>query len=503
MTRKGPYGSPRQPVTGDTAETDPETLTGSGWTLLAHGITRGITFAASLVLARLLEPSDFGVIAIATLLLTTLATLTGAGLSGVVVVSRLDLRLLETALMLLLVAGALGAAAIIGAAGPIADLFDAPPLADVLPVLAVTVVIGGLTTFYEAVFQRELRFRRLLLTQLTRALAYTAVAIAAAVAGAGVWSLVAGQLAGAVVYALALVATAPYLVRPRFGLEPARRAFAAGRGFVAHNVLTLFQHHVDVAAIAYMTGTRAAGFYSTAWTVAAVPYNAFTDPVAGAAFPAVAERHRRDESADELGVQLLAMLALFAAPAGVLISATADPLVSTLLGEKWRPAAAALAILGLWLAVVQVEAALGWFLNATGRAGTNAAISAGVTLPLIPALFVSAGAGGIAAVAWVMVASAVAASVALMVAVRNSGALSIRRQIATLQPAVAGCAVTWVTARLAVESTAAAPDAAALAAGLAVGAASYLATLRLLWPATLRRGVAFLKGALRELRARR
>ena len=471
--------------------------------LLAHGITRVVTFVASLVLARLLEPADFGVVATALLVMTGVGTLTGFGLFGVVVTARKDARLFETTLTLLLVGGVLGAGAVISTSGQLAELFDSPPLGTVLSVLSATLVIAALTGFYEAMFQRELRFRGLLLTQLVRAVVYTAVAIGAAAGGAGVWSLVAGQLAAAVAYAVALLATAPYVVIPGFSLARARGAVRSGRGFLGQTVITVVQHNADVGAIAYMNGTRAAGYYSMAWSVATVPYNAFTVPVTSAAFPVVAASHRREEPTSELGLQLLAVLALFVCPAGILVSAGAEPLVGSLLGEKWQPAAAALTVLGLWVAVVQVEAALGWFLNAIGRAGTNAAISAAVTLPLLPALFVGANAGGIAGVAWVMLASAALAAVAMMLAVRSYGGLSLSRQLGTLRPVALGCGVAWVIARLTVDAASGAADGVALLAGVAAGSLAYTATIRLLWPATLSQGAAFVAAVLSELRQKR
>src|SRR5215204_3697307 len=203
--------------------TDDHALTGAGWTITAHAVTRGITFAASVVLARLLNPGDFGVVAVATLLVVGVGTVAGLGVPGFVVVAERDPRLFRTALTLCPLAGSIGAAVIIIASGALADLFDSGRLEAVLVVLSVTLVIGGATTFYEALFQREQRFRSLWVTQLARALTYTTVAIAAAAAGAGIWSLVAGQVAASAAYGAALLLNAPYGVVPGFSATRARQ----------------------------------------------------------------------------------------------------------------------------------------------------------------------------------------------------------------------------------------------------------------------------------------
>jgi len=475
-------------------------LTGAGWTITAHTVTRGITLAAALVLARLLDPGDFGVVAVALLLIAAVGTVAALGVPGVVVVADPNLRFLRTALTLCLLTGVIGAAVIILTSGELAELFDSERLKPVVSVLSVTLVIGGATTFYEALLQREQRFRGLWLTQLTRALTYMTVAIAAAVAGAGIWSLVAGQLAASAAYGAALLLNAPYGVVPGFSSAEARRVVTSGRPFLVQTVMTTVQHNLDVAASAYVAGARAAGLYSMSWTVASVPYNAFTEPVVTAAFPAVARTHRRAGRTSVLGLDLLLILGLFACPAGIIVSATADPLVTTVLGAKWQPATGALTILGVWVALVQVEAALGWFLNATGRAATNSVISAAVTVPLVPALLVGAHLGGIEGVAWVMVGSAVVAGAATMVVVRDTSDLTLTRQLTTLQPAVVGCAAAWVMARLAVAAANGLPAPIALLLGASVGCAVYVVLIRLGWPAAWSRGVTFLKQIVAELR---
>jgi O-antigen/teichoic acid export membrane protein len=175
--------------------------------------------------------------------------------------------------------------------------------------------------------------------------------------------------------------------------------------------------------------------------------------------------------------------------------------VTTVLGAKWEPATGALTILGLWVAVVQVEAALGWFLNAVGRARTNAVISAAVTVPLVPALLVGAHLAGIEGVAWVMVGSAAVAGAAMMVAVRDTGIdLSLGKQLRTLQPVVVGCALTWVVARLAVGAADGLPAPIALLLAASVGCAAYVAVIRLAWPAVWSHGVTFLRQIVAELR---
>jgi lipopolysaccharide exporter len=476
-------------------------LRGAGWTVLSFAVTRLITFGAMVVLAHLLRPRDFGILALALLVVVTTRTVSELGLWGTIVLAEDEVETLRTTLALLFLSGVVAAAVVALAAPALAELFNSPSLERVLQVMSVLLIVGALTTFYEALIQRELQFRSLFHAQLIQGLVFAIVAIALAASGGGVWSLVAGQLAAAVSYSVALVVAAPYRVGPRLIRTRITSPLRRGRGFVVQRLLVHTQHNVDVAAIGYASGSRAVGFYSLAYRVADLPYLAFTEQVAVAGFPSLAAKHRRGEPISQMALDLLAIVAFFACPVGVLLSATAGPFIETVFGSKWTPAAAALAVLGIWSALAQVKAALGWILNAAGRPGANAAISGAVTIPLVPALVVAAEAGGISGVAWVMLVGAAVTAAALMLDVHRSLGIPVPQQLATLSGVAAAGAVAWACARLAVEALTNAPDALALLVGLLVGAATYAAAVWILAPAMLRGGMTFVREAIASVRS--
>lgn len=469
--------------------------------MLGYAATRLITFVATLTLARLLEPSDFGVMALALLVVTTVSSVSQLGLGGAVVLVEREPATLPAALTLLLAGGVAGAAIVVAAAHPAAVLFDVPRLERVLRVFSLMPVISGATTFFEALLQRELRFRARFITGLTQSITFACVAIALAVAGAGVWSLVVGYITAAAAYAAALAQRSPYRVRPSLAIGELRRSLRPAGGFMAQRVLDHAQNSIGIGAAGYALGSGAAGQYSMTYRLADLPYTAFTDPVATAAFPALAHRHRNRESINELALEFVGIVAVFAVPAGLLLSATAEPFVRTVLGANWEPAGTALAVLGVWSAVVQVEAALGWILNSTGRAGVNAKISAAAIALLIPGLLLGTHLDGIRGIAWGMLFGALLTTAAITVYVRRQLGLYVREQAAPLLGVAIAGAIAWLVARLAVEASAGAGDELSLLAGLLLGLASYAAAIRLIAPATMRRGVAFVREAVASVRS--
>jgi PST family polysaccharide transporter len=269
---------------------------------------------------------------------------------------------------------------------------------------------------------------------------------------------------------------------------------------MAHGLIQNIQQNVDIGATAYFLGAQATGHYSLAYRLADLPYAAFTEPVAAVTFPALARSHRRRESTSELGLQLLTVVTVFTCPVCLLMSAAAGPLVAVAFGDKWGPMAGALSVLGCWAAIVQVEAALGWFLNSLGLASINAAVSAAVLVPLLPAVMIAAANGGIVAVAWVMLAAGVATTALLVVRVRRATGLPVRRQLRAIAgTTVAGVAL-WACARAIVGALSDADALSTLLLATAGGLGVYILVLRLLDPGSLRIGLAFAVDAVRNLR---
>ena len=475
-----------------------QSLAGAGWTFLALGVTRGIGFAATLVLARLLDPDDFGLMALAILVVAIFGSVSTLGQRGVLIVEQIDQPLLATALAVLLCGGAAGALVVALAAGPLASLFGDAALEPVLRAMSITLLLTGAITFYEALLQRALRFRARFVTQLVQSVSFAGVALVSAASGAGVWSLVAGQLAGATAYTIALLAAVRTQVRPRFVPDQLRRALLPGRGFLAQGLLQQVQQNVDIGATAYYLGAQPTGYYSMAFRLADLPYFALTDPVATVAFPTLARSHRRQEPTAELGLELFTIVTLFTWPVCLLLSAAADPFVEVLLGDQWAPIVASLSVLGVWAAIVQVEAALGWFLNSLGFPGVSALISAIVTVPLIPAIAVAAAQGGIVAVAWAMLGAGIATSGLSIYFARRRAGLPLGRQFRAVARIAVAATALWLCARVSAEAID--PALPALAVAIVAGLAAYSLLLRFLDPGALRLGRRFIAEALGSLR---
>ena len=241
-------------------------------------------------------------------------------------------------------------------------------------------MLSAPTWFYSTMLQRELEFKRRFRCQLAQSITFAVVAISTASAGAGYWSLVAGQLASTLVFAIALATAAPYRVRPTFERATAMATLREGRGFLAQSGLAFIESNSDSLTVGGFLGSAQLGFYSMAYRVGELPYWGVTEPVATVTFPGFARMRRRGESVTASFLSVLRLVTLVACPMGILLSATAEVFTLTVFGSEWLPMAGVLAILGIWGTLNHTEASIGWLMNSVGRAGLNAGISA-ATLP--------------------------------------------------------------------------------------------------------------------------
>lgn len=469
------------------------------WSLGGTALGRILTLLTTVVLARLLTPEDFGLIALAMVALTVVNVFSDVGLTSVLVVRQdFDRRAQGTVLTMLLVSGALFSVLLFVSAPFAADLFGEPRLKGVLRALSVLSLLSGLYWFYDMLLQRELEFRSRFMAQMARTLAYAVTAVLLAALGAGVWSLVAGQLAGAVVVSVVLLWLAPYRVRPTFQRPAARTALSEGHGFFLQAGATTIQDNLDFVVIGRALGSEALGTYSMAYRLGEVPYAAIADPIARVSFPAFARMRHTGQDVAGGFLRALQLVALVTWPLGLILSGAADPFTRAVLGEQWLPMIGPLGVLGIWAMARATETTVGWFLNSVGEAARSGRISVALLLPFIAALVVGAEFGGTTGVAWAVLAHLVVVVLLLARVAHRRLGISLRRQAAALRSLVIPASGCWAAARLCAVATADLGAWGSLMLAAVAAAATYLVLLRIIDPALLRLAVYELRGMSRR-----
>ncbi len=464
---------------------------------LARYLLAGIT---TLALARLLAPSEFGLVALTVAAQELIAHVAPVGLHDALIQRpRLDRAARDSAWWsTALVSGAL-ALATIALAGPLARVFEQPRLAGLLAAAALAALIRALSMPARAVLARRLDFRTLTLSRVLGMVAGGVAAIALAALGAGVWSLIA--------QAAILNLTGALLVWRAAGWRPGRWDRAAlvelwkfAPSVSAFTVLATVTANADDQLIGYRLGAQALGYYALAYSVVAWPVRDVLGGVAVVFYPVLARYQSDPARLRAIVLEGLQLSTLFAFPALTLIALGAPHLVPWLLGERWRPIVLTVQILalgGLREATMMLN---GVVYRAAGRPHLHLLLAL-VSAPCTLVAFVVGLRHGIAGVAFFYVLAGVLLHPVSWWLLSRTIALPLRDWLAALAPA-AGATLLGALAAAPIlgplRRALALPDGEALAlAGLAAGLA-YAGTLALWRPEPLVRTARALRRLVRQ-----
>jgi O-antigen/teichoic acid export membrane protein len=316
------------------------------WRAVQLAGIQAIYFLRLLILAKLLAPDAFGLLAIATIAISVLMRLSDIGIIPALVHRRdVTLEQQDAAWTVGLTRAALVALALVLAAPAVAQLFSEPAAVPIIQVLALRPLIDASASIGVARLTRELKFRELALVYLPGACTDLVVAVVMAPT-MGVWALVAGALVGSAVTVAVSYGLAPHRPRIRLAWRGVLPLVNFGRWVLLAGIATLAGTLVTQLAVSRMLGATALGLYFLALKLAFLPVEAAGSIVGSVAFPMFSGL--RDDiaaTARSFGT-LLAGLGLLLLPVYALLVALA-PALEEALGARWIGTAPIVRILAL------------------------------------------------------------------------------------------------------------------------------------------------------------
>lgn len=322
--------------------------TGVVWSGGAQIITQLVTLGARIIQARLLSPGDFGLLGMATVVLSFIELLAGLGLGAAVVQApELDETDRSTAFWTAIVQGLVLAVLGVAAAPLVAELFNEPRLVPVLQVLLAGSALLGPLAVVQGFFWRSLDFKTVATRQVTGDILGNALGIALAFGGAGVWSLVAGRLADSAI-GLALVWwKARWRPTWTVSLASLRKLGAYSAGTTAGGVFQAATRQLPAIIIGRALGSEALGLFALTQQIVLMPLQYVARPISRVLFPTFARL--QDRPAELARSYLKWQTAIVALGSLILasIAAVAPVAVPRFLGEKWAPAVPLFALLAI------------------------------------------------------------------------------------------------------------------------------------------------------------
>jgi len=348
-----------------------------GWSYALTAGRVGASTVVTFVLAKLLGPAEFGVVAMAMLFLTIAQTVLQQGLvSAIVQRDQLTGDHLDAAFGVLVLSG-LGIGLLTAAASPLWALVNREPqLTVVCLALSPLVLVQALTVVPEAVLRRDLRFRSIAIRTLIAVFASGVVGIVLAVAGAGVWALVAQQLVSAVAGLVVLWAVCPWRPRLTRDLRPIRDLWRFSAHSANAGLGLMLSSKSDQLFTGLFFGPLAVGIYRLAGRLPDMLVDVTVRSLQQVALPALSRLQADRRAFAARLTELQHIGAVVGLPLLGVLVAVAEPLIA-LLGPQWSGTALPLQLLCLYGATNVYGVLLGPALQAIGKPGRLAAIAWG------------------------------------------------------------------------------------------------------------------------------
>lgn len=370
---------------------------GSAWMVAMRWSMRGIGLASTIILARLLTPADFGVVAMAMLVVGLLEVFGQTGQQFALIRHPAPTREhFDTAWTISVLIGlTLGSAVLLAA--PLAErFFHQPEVVDVIRVLSLRVFASGFENIGTVWFRKSLNFATEFRFNLYKKLSSFTVTLVVALIWRDYWALVAGIVVGQLVSLAVSYAIHPY--RPWFCLSKVRELWSFSVWVLINHVGAFGQNSIDQFVVGALAPPRIMGQYTVGAELALLPTTEIVDPIGRALFPVLSQLNQDRDRLRAMLLDVFGLIALLATAGATGLALVADDLVLVLLGPGWRETAPLIPWLAFAGALIAFANVAGLMFNALGDARRGAVQTWLCTLTLLPALSLAAWLGDLQAI---------------------------------------------------------------------------------------------------------
>lgn len=316
-----------------------KTISGILWQLVQKGSTQIIGFVVSIILARLLDPDEFGVVAMTSIFMTVAAVVAESGL-GTSLVQKKEIDDLDKdtvfhfgfliSLILYLI--------LFFSAPLIARLYETVELVPIIRVLAISLLFSSFTSVQSALVLREMDFRKYFYANLAASILSAIVGISMAYNGYGVWALVAQTLVRSFTIVLVIFLFVRWLPRFRFSWGRLKQLYSFGLNLMAANLIGTIFNELRGFLIGVRFKASDLAFFNRGNSLPGLIYENVNGTISSVLFPAMT-KVQDDKSCVKNSMRRAMMTSVFIlAPILVLLAATSYQVILILFTDKWAPA---------------------------------------------------------------------------------------------------------------------------------------------------------------------
>ena len=322
------------------------------WMAGMRVLSQILMWAATLIVIRLLSPEDYGLMALASVVIGLLEILDDMGLASAIVKKKeLSDKFVEQIFGMLFIFNISFYAILYFTAPFIADFFGDERLKIIIYILGLQTLIRIFFYIPNAIMRRNMEFRSVSLIRFAAVIAQSTTTLIFAFLGYGVWALVHGALAYTTVQTIGAMIVSRYMCKPNFSFEGIGEALSFGGLITLHRMLYYFYNSADAVVMGKLVGQKALGYYSVAMQIACLPIDKFMMILNEVGFSAFSTIQDNQQKMNELLCKAVRLLGIVVFPVFMGVSCVSPELVAVLLGEKWTPAALPLQIVSAVMAL--------------------------------------------------------------------------------------------------------------------------------------------------------
>ena len=332
------------------------TFNGMKWGLLDNLANSGVTFLVGLILARMLSPTEFGILGIITIFINLSVVIIDGGFATALIrkpeADDDDYNTVFYANIIISVSLIL---LLYFTSDSIAVFFAQPQLAQVLPVMSLILLFNACSLIQKTILVKQLDFKSQALVSLISSTTSGIIGITAAFQGLGVWSLALQQISRQFIMMIGLWVANHWIPNFRFSTRSFRELFGFGSKILLANVINSIYKDMFLAVIGKMYTARDLGYYNRAEQFNLIFSNNFGQIVQKVSLSSLSQVQYDDKLFYSSLRKMTRYVGIFTFAAVFGLSAIAKPLIITLVGQKWEPSVHMLQIMSLYAAIYPLQ----------------------------------------------------------------------------------------------------------------------------------------------------
>ena len=342
------------------------------WVAIAKFIGQLCTWAITIFVIRLLEPEDYGLLALAVAVMGLITLINEMGL-GSVIVQKVNLarEVIEKILGLLVCVNLFFYGLLYFSAPAIAGFFSEPLLVDILRIVGLELLLGSFIVIPDSILTRDMKFQFIAVIGFIRSISASAATLVLALLDYGVWSLVLGNIFGVIVQGIGLNFIVRQWYMPNFSFKGIRKEIEFGGLVTTDRILWFLYSESDTFIIGKFLGKELLGIYTVARQLAALPSAKISQVLGDIAFSAFSRVQKDTERVSRYFLKSARVMSFIAFPIFIGIASVAPEIVTVFLGDKWLLTIVPLQLLSAILPLRMLESIIPSALMGVGRPDIN------------------------------------------------------------------------------------------------------------------------------------